>query len=478
MKILQSILLCSISLLLSTYLFAKEISEHDAKAVAIQFLKQTSQELKHDKEYVLQNIDNFVSENIENKHSLKNDSIEAPELYLFTINNNEGFIIVSGEDVVFPILGYSEKNGIDNTSIPIQLQILIQEYKKQIRFIRKHKIEQDPKIRSLWNINISPIFISKPAVAPLIQTNWNQYPYENVLCPYNNTLQERTVTGCLVTAMAQIMKYWQYPSIGFGSHSYYHTTYGLLSANFGNTIYNWHQMPNDITNYNYSVAELMFHCGVAVENDYGTISEGGTGANLYHIPQEAFQKYFNYSPAMQVCYRNSYSTDIWSNILKNEIQEGRPILYSGYVDTVDYLGHAFIIDGYTENDFFHCNWGWGGIFNGYYLLDLFQPSNILWESRYSFNFFQTATIGIMPTSAVSKTRKIQVYPNPSIDNIIVESENTIIEIQIIDLNGKVVVTEACDKRKHQINISHLKANYYTVKVITEKQVESQIIQKE
>jgi hypothetical protein len=219
------------------------------------------------------------------------------------------------------------------------------------------------------------------AVSPLVQTKWDQSPYYNNLCPYDNSKGERTVTGCVATAMAQVMNYWEYPKKGTGFHSYNHSKYGTLNANFGSTTYDWANMPNELTSSSSTVqknavATLMYHCGVSVDMDYNVSSEGGSGAYVIssrspvtHCTEYALKTYFGYKTSIQGVQKADYTTTNWKNLLKAELDASRPIVYAGFGDG----GHCFVCDGYDNNDYFHFNWGWGGLYDGYFALNALIP---------------------------------------------------------------------------------------------------------
>ena len=194
-------------------------------------------------------------------------------------------------------------------------------------------------------------------VGPLLVTTWDQIAPYNALCPSDPNARPdcngRVLTGCVATAMAQIMKYHEHPPQGVGSHSYTHSTYGTLSANFGDATYQWSNMPPALTAESSSdVATLMYHCGVAVEMDYG--AEGSSPTK--DVPN-ALSTYFGYDQSIKHIYQSNYKSDDWYTILRTELDAGRPIYYSGD-NGVD--GHAWVCDGYNSENHFHFNWGWGG----------------------------------------------------------------------------------------------------------------------
>ncbi|MCD4790068.1 MAG: C10 family peptidase, partial [Bacteroidales bacterium] len=224
-------------------------------------------------------------------------------------------------------------------------------------------------------------------------TTWNQnWPY-NELCPADGGGPGgHAYAGCVATAMAQVMKYWSNPIQGTGSHDYTHYIYGNLFADFGATTYDWANMPHSISSSNTPIATLMYHCGVAVEMSYGA---SGSGANLdgYHGACNALKNYFKFDLSAYHDSKYKYEDSTWQNMLRNELDNGRPMLYSGMGV---WTGHAWNLDGYEavgELYHYHMNWGWGGSYNGYYYLDDLTPG--------SHNYFtgQEAIFNLYPYAA-------------------------------------------------------------------------------
>jgi len=211
---------------------------------------------------------------------LQNDAQTFVPFYIFSTENN-GYVIVAGDDRVIPILGYSEDGTFDPNNIPPNMQKWLEGYKSEIRYVVENNIAATAEIQSEWQMLQSGGGIKAPsladAVAPLLTTKWDQSPYYNDLCP--GTGSNKAVTGCVATAMAQVMKFHNYPTTGTGFHSYNSANYGTLSANFGGTTYNWTNMPNQLTSSSSStqktaVATLMYHCGVSVDMMYSAQSSG------------------------------------------------------------------------------------------------------------------------------------------------------------------------------------------------------------
>ena len=310
---------------------------------------------------------------------------ESKDTLYFVLNDtiNRGFVIVAADKRSWPILGYSLEKNFDKSNQPPAFIDWMENRRKEIAIIKKNNLTASDNIAQQWE-RLSSVNYSEETttVGPLIQTTWDQGCYYNSLCPFDsNGPCDHVLTGCVATAMAQIMKYWNYPEYGTGSHSYVNSPYGTLTANFSATTYQWAQMPNNVTAQNDAVATLMFHCGVAVNMDYG--------ANSSSAVQEknALVNYFGYSPNAQHVYKSSYSSTDWVNLMKFELDSHRPIWYGGYGS---YGGHAFICDGYQNSDYFHINWGWSGYQDGYFYLGSLNPG------QYDFNNDQDAVIKLFP----------------------------------------------------------------------------------
>lgn len=318
------------------------------------------------------------------------------EHILFYVFNAEsqGFVIVAGDDAVTPILGYSVESSFDPGNIPSNVKKWLQGYKDQVRYVIDNHIIATDAIQREWNWYTSgsavPALRSTTAVNPLVQTKWNQAPYYNALCPGSS------VSGCVAAAMAQIMKYWDFPEMGTGFHSYNHSNYGTISANFASTTYEWSAMPNQVSGPNNAVATLMFHCGVGVEMDYSPNSSGAyvisAQSPIEHCAEYALKTYFGYKTTLQGVQRANYSETSWVNLLKGELDAGRPILYAGFGSGG---GHAFVCDGYDNSGYFHFNWGWGGAYDGYFHINSLNPDGTgIGGGNGGFNSGHQAVVGI------------------------------------------------------------------------------------
>ena len=322
------------------------------------------------------------------------------EFYIFNNEDGKGFVIIAADDCVTPVLGYSYDNNFSTGNLPPNLKGWLDGYAEQIRAAVEMRAAATEEIRTEWeclrqgrNLPIK----SETEVDHLLSTTWSQGEYYNMLCPEdNNGINGHAVTGCVATAMAQILKFWEYPNEAHRViwHEYEHPDYGTLDANYtyaGGSYY-WNFMPNQLTsssstNQKIAVASLMYHCGVSVEMNYGP-TESLANAPSAEI---AFRAFFDYNNATLVT-RLSNDTQ-WINLLKNEIDNGRPVYYAG-TDPDGKNGHAFVCDGYDNNNFFWFNWGFGGLADGSFTVNSLTPTIAGYQFDFSNN--QHAIIGIEP----------------------------------------------------------------------------------
>lgn len=314
---------------------------------------------------------------------------EENDFYVFNYPDNGGFVIVSADSrTLSPVLAYSDHGSFDSREIPSNAAGVLASYQEQIEHLRL----SNAAVRPSLNDPIEPTIV----VGPLIKTRWGQNAPYNGLCPIDPKTGKRSVTGCIATAISQIMNYWKWPETGHGFHYNYSDT--TLFVNYDESVYSW-----DTTLEEYAqdsdqvlidnIQKIMFDCGVAANMHYGS-----NGSSAYDSSvKQAMISYFNYSPTSirlvyynDVFYENDNPDSVWISMLKKELDSERPFVMSGQ-DYYDGSGHAFICDGYDDRNFFHFNFGWGGYLDGYFL-----PSAINLQDGSSFNSDQTITIGIEP----------------------------------------------------------------------------------
>ncbi len=395
------LLLLTIVAFLQTNLFAEHVSAEKASQVGLNFMKQ-----KHT--YITTRGEALRMYKSVELTQVTNRSVANQHFYVFNLNDNQGWVMVADDDRCIPILGYSKSGEFATENLPANMEDWLVGINSEIQYAIDNDIVADNSTTLLWKelySGVSTEFINKSekVVNPLVQTRWNQAPYYNALCPYDNHYNERTVTGCVATAMAQVLKYWNYPEVGSGSHSYATSSYGTLYANFGGTQYEWNNMPNRVTSSNNAVATLMYHCGVSVEMSYGVAATGGSGAyvissysNTEHCAEYAFKHYFGYKTSAHGELKNNTSDSQWKSMVRAELDASRPLVYAGFGDG----GHCFICDGYDNSDKFHFNWGWDGQNDGFYSLSALNPgSGGAGGGSYSFTNNQQAIFGLEPNGS-------------------------------------------------------------------------------
>ena len=334
---------------------------------------------------------NFVLERLGASYSVAaSRELESvyQDSYIYVVNLiPKGFILIAADDAATPIIGYSTSNNWQEKEVPIQLQSMLENWNDQMHLIVTRQLPADLATSVMWSKYNRDAMTFEPNrnfrnVSPLITSIWGQGTYYNAQTPSG------TPVGCVATAMAQIMRYWAFPTVGQGSNSYNCPPYGVQSANFGTTTYNWAAMPNALNNHNASVATIGRHAGVAVNMQY---APDGSGAYSTDVPA-ALINYFKYKSTTQYKSRSSYSAQNWDILIKGELDNARPVYYSG--SSTGSGGHAFIVDGYTgtyPSATYHVNWGWYGYYNGYFALASLNPGT----DNFSNN--QAAVIGIEPS---------------------------------------------------------------------------------
>lgn len=317
--------------------------------------------------------------------------------YIFNKTNEEGFIIISGDDKVKTVLGYSDKCNYDPDNLPDNLRYLLNRYEEEIKLI----INKENKISGYPHAILSSNKDYKEAIEPLLGgITWNQDSPYNELCPIDKG--GKTYTGCVATAMAQIMRYHKWPQQGRGSKRYRTGTNGFyLSVDFSQSIYDWENMREKYSDSSTeeeknAVARLMYDCGVAVGMDY---TSSGSGALSEYIPK-ALIDFFNYDPNIQYHDRMFYTSQEWMNLIKEELNNQRPVYISGRSSS---SGHAFVCDGYDTNNLFHINWGWGGVSNGYFEISTLNPSQQgIGGGTGGYSILQSVITGIQKPTDSSK----------------------------------------------------------------------------
>ena len=414
---MRKLLLLAVSLLLTvTTIFAERVSESDAVLVAKNFMNVSAP------------TQSGVKKTAAKKMLLKNAaSVEQNRYYVYEYPEG-GWVMVAANDVARPIIAYSETGTFKTDNQPANVKAWLSAIDKKIIFAEQNNIEATEEVSQEW-LNLKNGISPKNAtvvVAPLITTTWDQDDPYWALCPSKGS--SKTYVGCVATAMAQVMNFWKWPKQGTGSYSYTTEQNSLsCSADFANTSYDWDNMVDHYTPYynggsntisvstptdaqKKAVATLMYHCGVAVQMEYGTASQGGSGAQTIYpnatssderCAQNALWKHFGYKKtALKGYYRpggygySKVNDATWLNLLKTELDAKRPIMYAGG-DSEG--GHSFVCDGYNSDNYFHFNWGWSGYCDGYYSVDNMVPGvGGSGAGNGSYNDDQDIIIGIIP----------------------------------------------------------------------------------
>lgn len=306
-------------------------------------------------------------------------SESKPLYYVFNAKDGKGFVIVSAEDCTTPVLGFSFDNPYIVSKVPDAMKWMMEGVEKEIKAASKLQKSMTPTVRRSAARAAASDVTGKMLNTP----TWSQET------PFNNAIPGHPLAGCVGTAMASIMKYYNYPAQGTGSFD---------GVSF-DVAYDWDNMRTDNYRYGYTskeadaVAILVYHAAKSINTQFGM---SGSSAYEVRVPA-ALSNYFNYDPGVSFKKRAEVSSQAaWDKIVKDEIDAGRPVLYCGQDVTV---GHAFICDGYRAGGYFHFNWGWGGAANGYFLSTSLNPSV---SQAHNFNNLQTIIYNIKPATSANK----------------------------------------------------------------------------
>lgn len=329
---------------------------------------------------------------------------EAFYIYTSTSLDKGSFFIVSGDAKLPSILAYSDSCAFDVDNMPPAVKYWLQTYVAQLK---QNQTFSNEKSQS------SGIEYKEGGVAPLLQgIQWGQANPYNKLCPMIR--DKRAVTGCVATAMAQVMRYYSYPTEGKGTVVYNSTTNNLrITHDFSKDVFDWRNMADSYDGA-YSdiqadaVAVLMASCGASVKMDYCTSAQGGSGAYQSDILSGYITNY-GYDNDAALVIRNYCPTDVWHKLIVGELNEGRPVNYAGA--NMRDGGHSFVIDGYKigNNKYpdYHVNWGWNGSCDGYYQIADLQPrEGNDYATAAPFSESQQMTVGVMPEDGVSSSTQM------------------------------------------------------------------------
>ena len=374
----------SIFLLLS-FVMAEPVDSLRALQVAKQFIPQNSSSAKK----VPKKGEAKEAANIVYTHKMPKSGRDA----FYIVNVDDAFVLVSADDIAHQILGYSFDKGFPvNADGTVQLPPHIKGFFDDLAAQIEAAIEAEPNRAPSeeWScerkIRRAPSNLPE-SVGPLLTTTWDQGQYYNALCPEDvNGPAGHVWTGCVATAMAQIIKYWSEPVHGRGVHSY-ESNYGILEVNFAESNYDFSNMPDALSGESTAeqvnaVAKLMYDSGIAVNMGYAA-SESKA------FDQEAragLINFFRFSPDLSFAEKAYFSNEEWNNLLRQNLAANQPVYYSGQGTG----GHAFVCDGYKADDYYHFNFGWGGFADGWFLTSSVTPNDR------EYNSSQSAIFGIIP----------------------------------------------------------------------------------
>lgn len=325
---------------------------------------------------------NFYYERVNQYHNIPFNNLMIKETFLVFYNGRQvywvfnledtGYVIVSADDAVTPVLAYSFDGIYSEENQPPQFINWVEGYAKQIDHGAAQGFIAPIEIRNEWvrlSSNdpgkLTPLKTTSD-VPPLLLSTWDQGANYNLLCPLDPAGPGgRVWAGCVATAMSQVMFYYRYPLTGSGSHCYTPWGYPQQCADFGNTTYQWNNMLNSIVSQDTSIPTLIWHAGVSVNMMYSPSGSGAYSSDALN----SLITYFNYGSEAQLLEKDSYSESQWESMMRDNLDHARPMYYDGYGTG----GHAFVMDGYQGTDYFHFNWGWSGSCNGYYYLNNLNP---------------------------------------------------------------------------------------------------------
>ncbi|MEA2077717.1 MAG: C10 family peptidase [Candidatus Marinimicrobia bacterium] len=322
-----------------------------------------------------------IAENMFPQKTLESCALISDHLYLSTFKNG-GFILSSTDDGFPAVLAYSKNSPVGKQNPAFDE--FCEQYAKQINILKANDRER----HSDWDTYSTEAFNKsgiKSAVQPLVSSTWNQSPHYNNKFPYfvlSGYTTQRPYVGCVAVVMGQLMNYYEHPQRGFGKRWYYsETTDSLLSAWHDTTYYDYENMPDslctrsgNLTAYADQVEDVslfLYQCAVSVEMD---LQPTGSSSS-YEDMMYALTSYFDYGTEMEQCAKTDYADTEWKQMIIQELDAGRPLPYRGQGDGGG--GHAFLLDGYetTTNTYFHFNWGWGGYYDGWFLLTALNPAD-------------------------------------------------------------------------------------------------------
>ena len=377
-------------------------------------------------------------------------SEQAP-LYIFNTEGNEGFVVVSGDDRAMPILGYTERGSYDEETMPDNFRWWMENVAREIELLDGNG-NAEGNVDALTVLRERAKANAHKAITPLLATEWNQgsateegYIY-NTLCPTIDG--KHCITGCVATAGAQIMYYYQWPQKATSVVPGY-----TIDGNSADTskdlpaiTFDWAKMKPIYTSDDQgtasakAVAELMLYCGYAAQMDYGL---GGSAASN-SILARGMAQYFDYDPyTYRTVNKSSCTIDEWDQLIYDELAASRPVIYSGRSFSG---GHSFICDGYDGEGLYHFNWGWGGSYNGFFTLQATNPYLQNESTSVGYVFGHYVTIGIQPNTGaglIADPNQNDEWEEETIEGIVGSASNVSIDETTVNMRLSNYNEETC-----------------------------------
>ena len=328
-----------------------------------------------------------VASQIKLAHTFTASDSAKPMVYVFDKGAGNGYLVMAADDLFPAVIGYGDHGTFDIATVPAAMKSFIEDYARQMEYITASYADKAALSA------VADDGDERQPVAPLLKSTWNQDAPYNGMAPTLELIDSETgkvtgqtietPTGCVATSMAQVMYYHKWPDTGTGSHGYDWQPYRdvlkkNLKCDFSQTSFDWDNMLDNYTEGYYSekqaqaVAQLMYACGISVDMNYNTDAAGGSGAQSKK-QASALPAYFKYSKGIRYKYRDFCTSAEFEDAIYNDLSQGLPVLYHGRGTAG---GHSFVCDGYAGNHYFHFNWGWGGMSDGYFYLARLDPANL------------------------------------------------------------------------------------------------------
>lgn len=342
-------LLCLIVISFSS--FAQQISKTEAETVAKSF---------------------FLSQNKNFSRCAKTIENELGTL-LYIFNAENAFVVISGDKNTQPVLAFVDNQIFNESDVVPPFQMWLDNYAEQVASVKRLAVLQEQFVNQWDNLLQGASFKNNAEILPLMISQWDQDTYYNYYCPKDASGPNgRVVTGCVATAMAQLIYYFRFPDTGVGEYSYVDENYGEQYANYGETHYNYNAMCDKPTTINTEISKLIYHCGVGVDMVYGP-----SGSGMYnHSAAKVLRTYFKFSPSTEYLFRDSTNLD-WDSVIVSHLSKQIPMYYAGW-SLPNINGHGFICDGYKMVDssyYYHFNFGWSGYMDGYFYTNALNVNN-------------------------------------------------------------------------------------------------------